>query len=336
MPTNSTQHPAEHNVYTQSTVAVPTEELQRWVRERGGLVPEQPGSDLSVSQPDTTPMVHSGLQEFFLQPSTVLQAPGIDQHGFVPRLRLVFELPSWVSPLPLIPPGAGDDLPFCSVVGAVHSRAEIYSALRVYGINLTVVFMPWGGNVYIRNGSSGTLVLASVPAGLNIVEIGPGQGAEIYPGTWELQGGHSPPVRFRLWPQRYSLFLKTLSTKRTAGAIYPDLSPNPNNHAITRPVTFEGAVVLAQTGLGTKSTLTIVDEATSMIEYSLTRNDTRMIKTGLYVDVYKAVLEPGDGALRAQVVIVKMHKFGSSTQLAIRYWNREYAIHRSLQHVCSG
>lgn len=335
------------------------------MRERGGPISGQSGSDLQTSGihvPESTGILHSGLQEFFIQRDAVPQAPGIDQLELIPWLRLVFEQPAQGSNQSPRQLEREDHQGPYRVLGAVCSRAEVRSAFSINGINLAVSFMPWGDDAIVYNQSSMGLVLASAPEEFNVLEIGPSDCAIIYPGTWELRGNNNTALQFRLRPRRYSLFLEKKSNKRAAGQdlsslesvrfsrgrrqfpqrwyddsspriVNPDRSPFQNSKVVTRPVTTEGADVLFRVGLDEDSTLSVIDEMTGRLEYSITRDKGRIMKRSAGVDVYKALFKPGLGSSQPQVVIVKMHKHGDSLELAMRHWRREHSIHRGLRHV---
>lgn len=265
-------------------------------------------------------------------------APGIGQLELMPKLRLIFEQTKT------------EDHHHFKFSGATHSRAETRCTITINGINLAVSFIPWGDDAIVYNETSKGFVLTSVPDEFNNLEIGPRGSATIYPGIWELRRDNTS-VEFRLRPRRYRLFLEEKSNKRAAEEDmlpsekvkgsrgqriipqrrYDDSSPR---SVVTRPVTTEGAAALAQVGLNEDSTLSVVDEATGMLEYSITRPRARFLKRDKGVDVFKAIFKSGDDASQPRGVVVKMHKpRGANIESAIQCWSQEYNVHQGLRHV---
>lgn len=348
--------PSENSANTESTIVLPTDLRDGYIVEHGIIVCRGSDDILEVRQPESSKMLYSGLQEIFLHRELVSQTPYIDQPELLPRLRLILEAQTSNQS-----PGESeteDHQPFDTVLGAVHSRAETYSAFHILNVYLSILFLPWEDDMLIRNQSAKGLVLASIPDEFNLLELGPKEHATIYPGTWELRADDNTSVRFRLRPRQYRLFLEEKSKKRaprddtsdvqrlkrrtpqrrdedgTPRIINPELVPAQNRQVVTRPITTDGAIALARVGLAEDSTVSVVDGVTGRVEYSLTREKARMMKRAKDVDVFKAVFKPGCGVSKPQVVVVKMHKLVGNKELATQYWSREFNIHRGLRHRC--
>ncbi|KUI72095.1 Calcium/calmodulin-dependent protein kinase type I [Cytospora mali] len=336
--------PGQLDAHTESTVPLPEEQLKRG---HGIFTTQQPGTLVSEhvdSDPETSLLVsetssHPGLQQFFVWRDLMPHTPGIGQLELMPNLKLIFEQTK----------AEDHHQSYSKFLGVVHSRAETRCTFTINGINLAVSFIPWDDDAIVYNESSECFVLASVPDEFNTLKIGPKRSATIYPGIWELRGDNTS-AKFQLRPRRYRLFLEEKSNKRAAeqGVLPPEKVKGsrgwrmiPQQHydkdspcaAVTRPVTTEGAAALAQVGLNEDSTLSVIDEATGMLEYSITRVRARFLKRDKGVDIFKAIFKE-DGS-KSQVVVVKMHKpRGPDVESAIGYWSREYNAHHGLQHRC--
>lgn len=273
-----------------------------------------------------------------------------------PQLRVLFQQPkgdthiTLTAEQPVQVPSEAPGEP--SLLGAMHSRAEIGWSCRAGRIKVTMLPIPWKEDVLLKNETNDSLFLEYGPDGLDACEIIPRQYAVIYPGCWQLRNDETT-LEFLLRPRRYRLLLKDEASKRTADKLLPpskrskhstraavtQAAESPSTLAqdhktIIRPTAVD-VDMLASVGLGQNQALNLVDGATGRLEYSIKRID-RYLKRGDYADVFKAVWK--DGSSRPVVVAVKLHRIAPTAEpydiaAAANSWKRELQAHRHLEHV---
>ncbi|KAI3390277.1 hypothetical protein diail_10668, partial [Diaporthe ilicicola] len=285
------------------------------------------------------------------------QANPLHQLERTPQLRVLFQQPEGDTHITLDaeqPVEVRFEAPGePSVLGAMHSRAEIGWSCNAGRIKVTMLPIPWKEDVLVKNETNDSLFLKYGPDGLDAFEITPRQYAVIYPGFWQLRDDKTT-LEFLLRPRRYRLLLKDEATKRTAEHPIPSSkrskkfkpssrvavrgateSPLPQDQkTIIRPTVVD-VDILVSIGLGEDQTLNMVDSVTGQLEYSIKRID-RYLKRGDYADVFKAVWK--DGSSQPAVVAVKLHKITATEPYniaaVIKRWKREFQAHRNLEHPC--
>ncbi|KAK7740795.1 hypothetical protein SLS53_005263 [Cytospora paraplurivora] len=309
-----------------STALVPSEQLERELQDRG-----------STSS-------YSGLQSIFLCRDLVESGLGIGQLQ-PPRLRIVVGQPDVY------------DESSVKLRGVVHSCADTSSTFVINTIELTVSFLPWGDDVLVTNNSDRSITITSVPGDFTHVEIEPDGRMKLHPGIWVVRDD-STSEQFRIQQCRYSLYYGEDTGKRLASEnirspkrirasfasgphipqTAPGTSPDQSEKAIIRPVTTAQAAVLAAHGLQDGKTLTVVDETTGQLEYSI--RCIRKIKRSSTTDIFRGVFRPKGDVSYGKAVVVKMVRvpMGNTHHVALEramgYWKRELHAHRNLRHPC--
>lgn len=236
-----------------------------------------------------------------------------------------------------------------SMLGAMHSRAEISCSCKARRVEFTIFYLPWKDDVLIHNETSYSLFLKSVPNELDVFKIPPRQYAVVYLGFWQLRDDETT-VEFLLRPRRYRLLVKDEANKRSADQPLPSSKRSKHStefamagaveapsvqdqKTIIRPTVVD-VDILNRIGLGENQSLNMIDGATGQHEYSLKRID-RYLKRGDYADVFKAIWD--NGSSQPAVVAVKLHKITatepSEIAAAMKRWKRELQAHESLAHV---
>ncbi|ROW13856.1 hypothetical protein VPNG_03655 [Cytospora leucostoma] len=318
--------PSNINSEEASTVLVPSEQLQRELQERG------------ITSP------YSGLQSIFLCRDLVEAGLGIGQLQ-PPRLRIVVGQPDVY------------DESSVRLRGIVHSCADNSSTFVINTIKLTVSFLPWGDDVLVANNSNGPITLMSVPGEFTNVEIKTNGCIRLHPGTWVVRDNNTSE-ELRIQQRRYSLYYGEDTVKRLASEGMgsakrirahfasgyhipqpaPGTSPDQIEKAIKRPVTTVQAADLAAHGIQDGTILTIVDETTGQLEYSI--RYMRRIKRSSTTDIFRGVFRPEGDVSNGKAVVVKMVRLpvGNAHHVALQralgYWKRELHAHRNLRHPC--
>lgn len=236
------------------------------------------------------------------------------------------------------------------VLGAMQSRAGVSCSYEARRIKATIFFIPGKDDVLFRNETDDLLFLKSIPNGLDIREILPRQYVLVYPGFWQLRDDETT-VEFLLRSRRYGLLKTDEAVKRSAGqsalsskrpkrsvgaagaASIERVIQNQVQKTMIRssPVDID---LLHTIGLGKNQTLNVVDSVTGQLEYSIKRIG-QYLQRNKNADVVKAIWH--EGSSKPTVVAVKMHKIPNTdphdTAAVIKRWDREFQVHRSLDHV---
>jgi hypothetical protein len=237
------------------------------------------------------------------------------------------------------------------VLGGVHNHAKTECIVKVDGVKVTILFIPWRDQVLLINLSPRPLRLTKRPDG-TMLRILPARSTTLEPAYWVLQNS-STSLGLQLRPCSYHLLLEEETKKRAAGEApsskaartsaghprrhregeVPELRPEETGKAVVRRVSADEVGLLASSGVPEGHTLLLVSNATGKTECSLQRLGSWSVKRPHCV-IFKAVWRRAD---RSELVIVKMHEpdgpNGDSIRGAVRHWKREVKAHRGLQHV---
>ncbi|KUI71127.1 Mitogen-activated protein kinase kinase kinase 1 [Cytospora mali] len=270
----------------------------------------------------------------------------------LPRMRILFEQPTADDrqASSLSEPQAETNGELFNVLGFIHGYTDAECALEAGNIRVAILFVPWKDEVIIVNSSSRPLGITSEPDKLVQLVIGRKESATIDPGYWAIQDNYTC-LRFVLRPRRYHLLFEIETRKRPADvaesaskrvrvpaeSLYSrgedtSLSSAQTGKAMIRRVPTDEVDNLADLGVPTGHTLTMLDSISGKVEYSIKRLGDWAIQKRQGV-IFKAVWR--NKASESKLVVVKIHKpFGKQDPIkhAIDRWKAEVRIHRGLQH----
>lgn len=302
---------------------------------------------------------HQQSRTEYLQRELIFDELDLQQVARDTRARLVFkhaegnsvfeDLPAAMQAMTVSPnayTAVADERPEIQVVTTAQNRREASCSLRIRSISCELYYVPLSDNIVLYNTGFLPLFLEDLSGGLKTREVQPRRTVEVEPASWRLSDTTST-VDLQVRRRQVAVHAEgiTRSSKRTAekvqspakkvkgqtkhwsGSEQGDPGASSQGRIVRLPEARDKSV---WPGVNIKEhqSVHVVDTVTGIPEYSLERIDGWHHKTKLS-HTFKALLHDNN---IAQAVVVKIILSSSPTSAAMS-WQREFHVHRNLQHV---